>query len=135
VASSRQPLFRQTANLPPGPGALQDAVVDWVRRQGSARATPFGAPTTVKHAEYSARLGDLVLCDASGGAFTVWLPKVTARDAGAVVSVKDAVGSAGIITVRPGDSSALIGAAASVDLSLWAGSSFVVLSSTVWGQM
>lgn len=61
---------------------------------------PLGKPTAVQTADYSARLGECVLCDPSGGALAVELPRVGRADAGRVVAVKNVADSANEITIR-----------------------------------
>lgn len=132
MSRPRQP-FRETAGLEPATGKLQEAVKDWITRQWAATPTPFGTPVGPKTTDYGAREGELVLCDATAAAFTVWLPSI--RTVGAVVSVKDVSGSANVVTVAPSDPTATIGGSGSVPLSLYAGSAFVALTPTLWGQM
>ena len=58
---------------------------------------PPQTPTAVKTSAYTAAAGDIVRCDASGGAFTVTLP--TAVGATAPITVKKTTSDAGAVTV------------------------------------
>lgn len=55
--------------------------------------------TDTKTKAYEARLGELVLCNPTGGAFTVSLPRLTPRDSGRHICVKNASSSLNVISV------------------------------------
>lgn len=66
-------------------------------------------PTATKTAAYTAVMGDLVICDTSGGAITIALPDVSDGQRG-VVAVRLAAGTA-VVTVDPYSSQTIDGAA------------------------
>jgi hypothetical protein len=132
--AQRQPL-RQVGAGDAATKALQDAVWDWIVRQWATGQTPFGQPTTTKLADYSARLGELVLTDATAAAFTVWLPPVSQTQLGQCVTVKDVSGTTNVVTVRPAADGATIGSASYIELAEWDGACFVALSPAKWGTM
>lgn len=60
-----------------------------------------GRTTTVKTAAYSAQPGEIVLCDPTGGVFTINLPKASLVGAGAVIVVKVQSDSNNGVTLTP----------------------------------
>ena len=134
MAQRPQP-FRQVATDTVALERLQSSILEWIARQGAAEFFPLGSPTQLKSATYQAQHGDLVLCDASPGAFTVWLPPVSQRHVGSVVVVKDAVGSPNVVTVKPGDAAATIDGQAFVELDSRGCRRLVALSPTLWGEV
>jgi hypothetical protein len=66
---------------------LQDSTESAFRDVDTER--PWGTPTDLKTANCFAGFGDIVLCDPTGGAFTVTLPEITSQDVGKRVTVKN----------------------------------------------
>jgi hypothetical protein len=66
--------------------------------------------TSTKTAAYSATIGELVLCNPTGGGFTVTLPTAEDRP-GRYIAIKNASGSTNTITVDGADSETIDGAA------------------------
>lgn len=77
-------------------------------------AMPRLTPTASKTAAYTAVSGDLVLCNAAGGAFTVTLPTAVA---GVLISIKKTDSSANAITIARAGSDT-IGATAATSITL-----------------
>ena len=85
----------------------------------STHAVPV-AWTATKTAAYSAKSGDGVLADASGGAFNVTLPTPFAN---ARVTVKN-IGATGTVTVLPSASETIDGASSSAIATQWTSRNF-----------
>jgi hypothetical protein len=66
---------------------IQDATESALTKVDTDR--PWGTPTTIKKANCSVNFGDLVLCDPTGGTFTITLPPITTQDIGRRVTVKN----------------------------------------------
>lgn len=69
-------------------------------RQAEVQKLDNFSATSVKRDDYAAKLGELVLCDPTAGAFTVTLPRLSRADAGRHVAVKNTTSSTNVITVR-----------------------------------
>lgn len=110
---------------------LQDSTDSAMRDIDTER--PWGTPTTdVKTSTYHASFGEIVLCDPSDGAFTVYLPAAEAQDEGRVVVVKNLSSSTNHITVQ-GKGGATIDSADSRYLSIaWQVWTFVVRNANEW---
>ena len=89
-----------------------------------ATGTHYFLSTTVKTAIYTAVAGDRVVCDASGGDFTVTLP--ASPDTDDMVQVVNAAAS-GVVTVVP--TAGTIAGDASVLLDSWGSATFVYVNS------
>lgn len=61
-------------------------------------------PTHTVTGDYQARWGEIILCDPSGGAFQVFLPRADKSHAGQRIIIKNSSGSANTITVLAGSS-------------------------------
>lgn len=91
---------------------------------------PSLTPTASKTGAYTAVSGDLVMCDASGGGFTVTLP---ATAAGRFVGVKKTDSSANLITIaRAGSDTIGASAATSVTLALQDETLVVMVNAANW---
>jgi hypothetical protein len=96
---------------------------------------PWGEFTEVKTSTYHASFGEIVLCDPTGGAFTVYLPTAEAKDAGRQVTVKNYSASANHITVQD-KGSATVDKLSSIFLGLaYQVRTFVVRNANEWVQV
>ena len=96
---------------------------------------PWGTLTAVKTATYHAKFGDVVLCDPTGGAFTVYLPAATSKDAGKRVTVKNYSTSTSHITVQD-KGSATVDKFTSIYLAVaWQCRTFVCRNANEWVQI
>jgi hypothetical protein len=73
-----------------------DAMAQYAANQAADPGQFFGVPTDVKRAAYSARVGELVICDPTNAAFPVYLPSPVI---GGAVLVKNHSASSNTITV------------------------------------
>ncbi len=85
-------------------------------------------PTPIMRADYNAQLDELVLCDPTGGAFSVFLPDAQTHDSGREIIVKKATTSATAITIRPSGGVTINGAASS-----WALTASGAYARLIWG--
>jgi hypothetical protein len=129
----RQP-FRQVRVEDRGVTQLQDSILEWIVRQCAADQAPLGTPTTIKHEDYAARVGEVVLCNPPAAGMTVSLPSTSAR--GAMVVVKEAASSWNPITVRPGSAGVTIDGQSSItSTASYAVRRFMVLTPILWGEI
>ena len=97
---------------------------------------PWGTPTSdVKTSTYHAKFGEIVLCDPTSAAFTVYLPTATSEDAGRQVTVKNYSASTNHITVQD-KGSATVDMLDSIFLGLaYQVRTFVVRNANEWIQV
>ena len=112
---------------------LQDAAAAATRELEAAQGTPYGIPTAIKRAAYSAHLGELVRCDPTPAAFTVTLPQVAQADIGRVITIYNVSASANVITIQCPTGTLIDGASTTNLAAGWSRAILVVLSSTTWG--
>jgi hypothetical protein len=75
-------------------GSTRDAVND------VDTSKPFGTPTTIVSANYTAKFGEIVLCDPTKGQITISLPKSSKKDIGKHVIVKNLSASVNRIYIK-----------------------------------
>jgi len=80
---------------------MQDATRDALDAIDTER--PFGTPTALKKDDYQAQLGEIVLCDPTDGALYITLPKVTKKDIGRHLTVKNYSASVNYVYIRVTD--------------------------------
>ena len=91
--------------------------------------------TPVKTSAYTAAFYEVVLCNCSGGGFTVTLPNISSDDVGGWVIVKKSVTSGNVLVVD-GNGSDTIDSAASQNMAgSTAANLFVALTTSTWGMM
>jgi hypothetical protein len=96
---------------------------------------PWGTLTDVQTSTYHAKFGEVVLCDPTSGAFTVYLPSPTAQDAGKRVTVKNYSTSTNHITVKD-NSGATIDKLSSIFLAIaYQCRTFIVRNVNEWVQV
>lgn len=95
-------------------------------------ARVFGIPSLLqaKTGNYTAKVGELVQCDVSGGGFTVTLPTDPAP--GALVAVKKVDASLNTLTIAPAGGGSIEGQATATTITQWAGAIFTHVGSNVW---
>jgi hypothetical protein len=101
---------------------LMDAVSEREQRQARRPIRPWGQPTPIKYGDYSTKSGELVVVDMTGGAFTVFLPKIQRQTLGEGIAIVNVSGSTDLLTVRPTDD-------ATIDANAWAG------IAAAWGSL
>jgi hypothetical protein len=91
--------------------------------------------TSSKTSAYSAQFGEIVLCDCTGGGFTVTLPNITSGDVGKWVIVKKHVLSANVLVIDGNGSDVIDGTTTQNMAGQFAANLFVAISTTQWAMM
>lgn len=104
--------------VPPGgigDQQLQDAVSRVLREIANELILSYGTPTRIVYSAYTARLGQMVKLDPSGGAFQITLPSFSRADEGKSIALVNVGSSTNTVTISA--SGGTVNGASSVTVS------------------
>jgi hypothetical protein len=98
---------------------LQQSVKEALADLQESLAYPFGKPTAPVRSRYVALMGDAVMADPTGGAFTVILQYAKETDLYKVITVKNNSASTNAITIVAAQDGTIDGAASATITTAW----------------
>lgn len=118
------------------PGLIGALSVPWLPGllAGGVLEVPLLIPTTIQTADYQARVGELVIVDATSAPLTVWLPRAAPRGAVCAIKVFGVASDESPISVAPAvDSGEVVDGDTSPDLLTTVGESAIYVCSRADG--